>query len=296
MSDIHANRMRAIGEGLAKRAITVTRTGYGSWSLDLANGTRFAATARHDDGWLLLDAPMHAPLPVSRGTELLAANASLAGGARFVLGSADSSLRVRAEVPLDDGIDLRRRVAEACAGFEAAKTILTVPHEGGGVAEGPEPGGADIDVAALCRETGWASHGRATAVAVDLDVPGAFRQAAVEVRPDARVAVSAPVAGDPSVDGMPSTPRCRDALTLLLLRASGSVRMVRATTTAAGGAARFEVVLAGEPAVAELAHAFAALSVACRVAGREAVVLGHDDGVARLYLEQWYRAHAECAR
>jgi hypothetical protein len=290
----------AVVAGLAKRAASVGRVAPGVWAFELANGTRFPASARIDDGWLLLDAPLHAAVPPSRWTELLEVNASLAGGARFILQAAEPKLRVRAEVPLDEAVDIGRRVVEACAGFEAAKTRLERPDVAidVGMRDAFAAAGGDVSVAALCRETGWRCHERAAdQVAVDLEVPGAFPQALVEAGPDASVAASMCVSGDAADDGaLPRSSLCRDALALLLLRVSGAVRMVRATVVADGRAARFEVAFASDPAVVELAHAFAALSVACRVAVREAAVVRRDEEVARAYLEQWSSAHIGCAR
>jgi hypothetical protein len=53
-----------------------------------------------------------------------------------------------------------------------------------------------------------------------------------------------------------------------------------------GGEVRFEVVFGSPPAAAELGHAFAALSVACRIAAREAAVLWSDARIARAYLAE----------
>jgi hypothetical protein len=289
----------AVVEGLAKRAVSVARVAPGSWSFELANGARFGANARLDDEWLLLDAPLHPAWPPWQAVELLADNARLPGGARFAVRAADGAVHVRAEVPIDAGVDLARRVVDVCAGFAAAKTIVT-RAPGAIVAEtdgGLGSDGADLDLPALCRETGWPFHERAPGrLVVDLDVGEGVRQAAVEAWPGGGVSVGVPIASALADDDRPASPSCRDALALLLLRTCGTVRMARATAAPDGREARFEVAFASEPAVAELAHAFAALSVACRVTVREAAVLRHDDAVARLYLEQWDRAHTGCAR
>jgi len=67
------------------------------------------------------------------------------------------------------------------------------------------------------------------------------------------------------------------------------VRMARGAVERSAGRpdARFEVVFESLPCAAELAHAFAALSVACRVASREAAMLWSSERVAAAYVEQW---------
>jgi crotonobetainyl-CoA:carnitine CoA-transferase CaiB-like acyl-CoA transferase len=72
--------------------------------------------------------------------------------------------------------------------------------------------------------------------------------------------------------------------------------MARAAVHAGDGGAltsRFEVVFADAPAPAELAHAFATLSVACRLVDREAGVLTHDAAVATEYLRRWNTNEAQ---
>jgi hypothetical protein len=64
------------------------------------------------------------------------------------------------------------------------------------------------------------------------------------------------------------------------------VRLARATAEERAGrtAVRFEVVFVSPPCAAEMAHALSALSVACRLCGREAKVLQQDEGAAEEYL------------
>jgi len=143
-------------------------------------------------------------------------------------------------------------------------------------------------LANLCRESGWAFVERDGRLAVDIDVPGAFCQALVEAR-GYGVGVTVPV-----LDAGATTPRaavCERALGTFLLRVCGIVRLARVAADIADGAAspRFEVVFETRPCGAELAHAFAALSVASRVAAREAAVLSSDETVAGPYLAEWER-------
>jgi len=278
---------------LAKQAAAIDAVGPGRWAFTLSNGSPLAARARVDDGWLLIDAALGAgappAAPASRVWEMLQWNATLAGGARFVLGpqrSGARGARVCAELPLDDEVDLGRRIGEACAGLKAAKRRMT-----GGAPDGGTCGdAAGEDLSALCHQTGWDFLDREPGrLAVDLEVPGAFQQAVVETREDLRVAVSVPVLDAAVAGTAPPAAVCRQALGLLLVRVGGIVRMARAAAEPREGApgARFEVVFGTRPCAAELGHAFAALSIACRVATREAAVLWGDADVARTYVEHW---------
>src|SRR5439155_10563598 len=150
-------------------------------------------------------------------------------------------------------------------------------------------GDAATDLRELCGLTGWGFVEREPGrLAVDLDVPGMFWQAIVEARGEVGLSAAVPVLDPTVADAEPPDPVCRQALGLLLLRACGVVRMARAAAKTQDGAthARFEVVFGSQPCVAELTHAFAALSVACRVVSREAAVLWTDEVVARAYIEQ----------
>ncbi len=271
---------------LTKRATRVDALGTGRWAFAIQNGVTLAAGARVDDGWLVFDATLAAgPAAAARPWDWLAWNATLAGGARFVVRAPASAARVRAEVPLDQDIDVGRRIVEACTGLEAAQRL---------VAYGPEPApdgaaSSGVSLAALCGQTPWPVVERdGGTLAVELDVPGAFHQATIARRADGSVAVATPVVDALATGGGPVSSVCEEALGLLLVRVGSVVRMVRAALEPGDGAApHFEVVFGSAPHPTELSHACAALSVACRLASREAAVLQCDEGVAQAYLTQW---------
>jgi len=227
---------------------------------------------------------------------MLAWNAALGGGVRFAVGAWAPAPELRADVALDAGADLGRRIAEACGGFVTAMSYL---HEPGAqpsrATVADAPAGGD-ELAFLCRETRWSVKERGPgSLAVDLDVPGAFHQALVEERQGGRVSVSVPVFEATTVRTEPASETCRQALGIFLARMCGVVRMARAAAESnAGTAPRFEV-LHVQPTVAELDHGFAALSVAYRLAVQEAAVLWHDDTVASAYVRQWDDAVAHRA-
>jgi hypothetical protein len=276
-----------IAAALEKCATSVDESAPRRWAFALRNGTELAASASVRDGWLSLAAPLDASAPTpSRVWDLLAWNATLGGAVRFALDRRGTC--ARADLPLDEDVDVGRRILETCAGLKAASDLLR------GTAEAPvERTGGDLatdGLRELCRQSGWPAAERdAARFAVDLDVPGAFEQALAEPRADGSLCVAVPLLAE----ARPAEPAaiCRQAVGLLLLRACGVVRMARGAAEPRDGApqARFEVVFESAPCAAELAHAFAALSVACRVASREAAVLWGSERVARAYVEQWER-------
>src|SRR5262249_29633417 len=264
----------AIAGALAKCATAVETVGQGRWAITLSNGADLAASARVDSGWLLLDAPLPGAA-TARPWDLLGWNATLEGGARFVLGGARRTCGVRAEMPVEEEIDLHRRVVEMCAGFRAAMKKM---HDRSGQ-DGPRASAMPPtrDLSDLCRETGWmVTEHDAGRLAIDLEVPGAFQQAIVETRSDGRVAATLAVLEPSAAGGGPPAPACAEGLGLLLLRCCAIVRMARAAAERQADALRprFEGVFDSDPCVAELAHAFAALSGASRLASRDAAGLG----------------------
>jgi len=276
-----SDREDEIAEALAKCAYGVDPQGLGRWAFVLSNGTKLAVRARVADGWLSLDAPLGAgPPPDLDPWEWLRRNAMLAGGARFALAGPDGGLHLRADVPLDDDVDVRERVIEACVGLKSAGEPLRDGNAAGSV----DLGGASL--ADLCRETSWEFVARERRIAVSLDVPGAYQQAMVESRGGAGVAVAVPVAEEGTAR---PTNICAQAAGVLLLRVCGAVRMVRAAGCIedAESGPRFEMVFRSRPDPRELEHAFGALSLACRLAAREAALLRGDESVARAYLEHW---------
>jgi hypothetical protein len=291
-------RAMAISGALEKCSASVEQVRHERWAFALSNGADLRATARLDDDWLLLETSMVsgscslvAESPGGSAAawfwKLLGWNATLAGGVKFALPPGQSAIHLRAELPLDEEVNLTRRIVQACAGLKMASARF---HRGDGAGADGDGCAATVvaenppsDLAAVCRESGWAFIERESGnLAVDLDVPGTFQQALVESNTQRGVAVSVAL----TAGGEPPLPLCQEALGLLLLRSSAVVRMARAAVEAgeSGAGARFEAVFADAPSPQELAHALAALSVAWRLAGREAGVLANDEAIARQYL------------
>jgi hypothetical protein len=179
-------------------------------------------------------------------------------------------VRLCGEIILDDAAELAVRMSELCA------VIKQVAHVWPSAPAGVETTAAvDTKVAALCHDTGWPVVERDGRVLVELDIPDGFAQAAVAARPDGGIGATVAVA-----DGA-APAQGHDALALLLLRASGSVHLVRA---AADPTPRLEVALPAPVAATTLQHALCALSVAYRMVVREATALVQDASIAAAYL------------
>ena len=264
---------------LAKIVDAVEPLGHAHWSFTLGNGAAIPGRARVEDGWLMLETERHHTPPTRSAWATLTSNAGLDGGARFALASRGIGLVVRADIALDPEVDVERRIIEASAGLTtAARGVLCASAPPTEVIE------ASPDLASRCRDTGWPVAPRGTReLTVDLGVPGAFCQAVVSARADGTIATVAPLL-ESAVESPPSEVG-RRAVALLLLRLGGVVRLVRAAAAPDDPASLCLEVVHTHPTTVELAHAFAALAVACRLAAAEAVALYHDEAVARLYLQ-----------
>ena len=140
----------------------------------MLNGAPHRVTANTDGDWLLLEADWPGE---AQGPEFfwgaIACNGFLDGLAKFVL-AGDGSLRLRAEIPVLEGVDLAPRIRGTCSGFEAGwarKGESSVAEASLGE---PEP----IDLKSLCSEAGWPFAERGgRKLAVELEVPGGFSHA-----------------------------------------------------------------------------------------------------------------------
>jgi len=283
----------AVASGLAKCASRVEHVATARWRLSFDNGQVLPATARIDDAWLVIDAAVPQRGRKTRRSpkrlwDLLRLNAQIASQARFVVRPSDRSVHLRAEMPLDEeggaSAERARLAGEGCkaafkrfVGNGRCHTALADD-----ASRAAEAGGAGCDLVALCGDTGWDCAERASgSVSVGLDVPSGAYRALVAARQEDVVSLSVDVADCESMKA-----RSRNALGLMLLTASGIVRMVRAAAGASGDRqmARLEVIAGPAPTATELVHALSALSVACRLCGAEARALQGDEEVARRYL------------
>jgi len=290
MRPVHAAGAEALAGALEANAGAVVQMAPGHCTFAPHGAPGLRASAWLTDHWLLVDAPFLEPAGGVTAWEVFAANALLPAGLKGCTGGSDPALRLRAELPILEHRPVAQSVQEVCVGLAAAvacfrpETLGARPPwrtetSGGSIAA------ADVDLRQLCAETSWPCTMRGSdTVMVELDVPGTFQQATVEMHPHRGVVVSVPVLPEP-----PRAPVCETAVGAFLLQATGAVRLARAATRTARGPLCFEVVCTSVPATptaAELAHAFAALSLAWRCAGREAVVLAGDERIAQLYLDR----------
>ncbi|MDQ2976156.1 MAG: hypothetical protein M3R69_12200 [Acidobacteriota bacterium] len=277
----------AISKTLANCASSLERVGRWQWNFSLSNGHNISARARIDEQWLLI----HAPLAASAGHDawdLLQLNAQLEGLSKFALLPGRERTYLCAEMPLDEDLDLGARLRETCDGFKAALEVLHDEKAGAGTklrssAHSKLAGKNNRgDLRRLCEEAGWnfteKSEGR---LAIDLDVRGGFYQASAEERGTGGVLLSVELARNEF-----AADECRRALSTVLLRASGAVRLARAAIEKEEDQtlARFEANFVTAPCAAELNHALSALSVACALCGQEAKAL-QDEFVAKNYIK-----------
>ena len=290
-----------IAASLARCAASVKQAGSGHWEFAIANGKPLGVSAHLFEDWLLLDAPMTDRIARGGWWDLLRLNATLQGLSKFVLtpgARSPQSVHLRADLPLPgdeesegdceselDGV-LTNRLLETCAGlkdgYRSFRGEKSGDHEV--LASLVKPEGRPIngveELRLLCGDTGWPFIERSAGkLMVDLDVRSGFYQAAVEQR-DAGAEVAVEIVRSEAL-GETS----RQALSLLLLGTGALVRLARPSIEEKENqiAVRFEVRFNTAPTAIELSHAFASLSVACAMSGREARAL-QDEVIARDYL------------
>jgi len=278
---------------LAKCAEPIEPCGPDQWDLSLKNGSVLPCRATLNDQWLHLDVDIDQYRSTLQPNEhrawsWLLRNGTLPSGVKYAL-DAHSRLRIRAETPLpDDGheFDLCGRIATVWEGLEVASAAIHDPatnrgEQRSGIAWEKEGDRAACDLRRLCEEAGWPFTERAEEkLAVTLDASGDFWQALVERRTDG-IRVAAPV-GAPAM----ASDEVRNSIAVLLLTLNGVLRFARAAGDEQKGqvAAHLEALLPHFPFAEELGHALSAISVGCRLCGREVEVLQNDLVIAREYL------------
>jgi hypothetical protein len=287
-------RESAIGKQLGKCASLVERAGQGEWNFILNNGSMLLATARVREHWLHLDAPLKMDASQGRDAwQLLELNRDLGGLSKLALLHGQSALRVRAEIPLDEDVDLQTRLREACAGMKAASGRLHGERKEELARVDSLTASAELDATGgswlrqRCEESGWKFTERTPAkLAVDLEVGSGFYQAIVEEKAGGAVSIAVELTSDAAFGE-----HSKRAIGWLLLRASAEVRLARAVIeeTSEAASASFEALFQTRPCAAELGHALSALAVACGLCGQEAVMM-RDEVVAKNYLAANYLA------
>jgi hypothetical protein len=284
MSRVHDAWRDAVASSLEAHAAAVEQPAPGHWTFAPLPARAPRGSARIAGEWLTVDVPLPARLArtLDGRWHALAANASLPAGLKLCTAAADHRLHLRADVPLLEDAAPALRIRHLCAGIDAALAALPAPPHSDAQSPSLDPGTratSDFDLQERCRETQWPCTDRgAQTVMVQLDVSGAFQQAAVELQPGRGIVASVPLLAAP----LPAPPH-ETAVSRLLLATAGALRMVRPARTPGPASVGFEVVFTHVPAAEELAHAFAALSLAWRYAGRETEILARDVRIAQLY-------------
>jgi len=285
-------REERIDRSLRKCAQSVTREGPEKWDVALRNGELLAARVWLDRDWLHLAAgPGESVTMAELGQELawswLRRNGTLPGGAKYAIDPRGNP-QIRAEMllrPEESETDLRARLGDLCAGVQIAaehvreSTATAIPPM---AVPATVADTAPYDLRPLCEEVGWPFTARASGKLVfTLDTAGDFHQATL-----ARGAENVRLTADLGTPARWASENARAAVALLLLTLGGVARMIRPAGEDCDGrsAVRLEAHLGPCPLAGELAHALAALSVACRLCGREVEVLRHDNEIAVAYL------------
>ena len=225
--------------------------------------------------WLHRDAPV--PLALT-SEQMLALNADLPAPAKLVLAPNGEPL-LRHDRPIDPDCDLEELNRAASETFERALVRLHGTNIATSVA-GDAPPLATI--AELCGEAGWQAVVRAARVTVDLDCAEYFQAELTPLGGGLAIRVEVAQLGAAGPEGV-------EAARVLLLRAGGLVRFARPVVSA--GAARFEVLFSTQPTALEIGDALSALSIACRLAGRETALLAGAETIAREYLATLARSN-----
>jgi hypothetical protein len=218
---------------------------------------------------------------------MLAANARLPGGVKFVLADDPPRPLLAAELPLlaDDDFELGDRVGQLCRGLRQGARQWRHPLADAGKLPGNTRRSAAAQVEnrfeEICRESGWTISRRASGrFAVRLDVREAFYQALIEPAEEGcRLCVALG-------QSVPDVDVCRRASGVLLLSACGVVRMAAATIVPGDVARqyRWEAALAAASRPKEWDHALSALTIACQTTAMELGAL-EEPALAEAYLQ-----------
>ena len=258
------------------------------WRFVLSNGVKIGVRARIVDAWFELTASPAGLSPVTpaRTWPMLEFNAGIDGPTRLALTPGACAAHLRADLFVEDDADLEVRVCSVLADLQSRFHGFHETDHPGELECPPVPAVVPAPPDAtrlvhLCTEAAWPCSERASGhIAVTIDTGSALYQARIEGTPNGGLRAVVDL-----VDASAYTLTSYAATGLLLLHTSAVVRLVKGVvatndgTCNAGVAAEIENPLSG----AAVDRAFSALTVACRLAGREAQAL-RDDSLARQYL------------
>jgi hypothetical protein len=318
---------------LGQHADCVEATGRQRWQFRLRRGAGLGASLRIERGWLQVSAPLEGDSPreaadrtgeisADRLQAMLAANARLPGGVKFVLaddpestgpemscgagvppaqatGTAAPQRRglslgrglrplLAAELPLsaDEDFELGDRIGQICRGLRQGARQWRHP-----LAEpGKLPGGVRRSAPAAEVENRFEEICRESGWTISRRAGGRFA-----VRLDVRETFYQALV-EPTEEGcrlcvalgqsVPDLDVCRRAAGVLLLSACGVVRMAAATVVPGDAARqyRWEAALAAASRPKEWDHALSALTIACQTTAVELGAL-EEPALAEAYLQ-----------
>lgn len=258
---------------IAQRAVLscsdgVQPCGPWNWRFAIQNGTRLTVAAKFEDEFLHLTC---SPDVDCRSTALLErvllGNSRLSGGAKILLTEAGGTLGVSADIAVLEEKKLQDRLRLAMRGFHDGIRLL----KSGDLtleADDEEPFASEPELEKLLRASSWSSTESGPndfSVELDADTGAAARIRRTKNSVVASVEFVRPTA---------ISEVCRRAMAVFLLTASDTLRFVRAYAAEFRGQWSFgmQVGLSAVPAMEEVDHALAALSVAQRVCARESNV------------------------
>ena len=259
------------------------------WLCAVQNGTRLPIAASLEEGFLHLACQ---PGTIGKSTctleRALEGNSTLAGGVKLALSELDelddqnkasSGLHLTTDIVVLDEKQLLDRFRLALDGFHHGVGLLKSLDSDGRGDRAATRRAVSIagDLGELLRETHWPSTERGpNEFSANLDAdsapPATIRMTESGVELNVELVRSNRAAS-------------RRALAVFLLTATSALRMARVCAVEADGQTSFglQVGLPAAPAMEEIDHALAALSIAHRICAREANVL-LNDAAARCYL------------
>lgn len=266
---------QAVHSALAAWAPHLISISNAQWQFSLINGSSHLVQAKAEGDWLLMETEC---LGLDRSWSLWDAavgNATICGLAKLVW-SRDNGLRMAAELPVCEAVELTARLKEACEGFLAQGSQETEPTM---TVELPRSEKQGVDLKALCADAGWPFTERGSGnLSIDLEASG-YQALVAPTRQG--LSLSCEVA---TLDALGED--SREAIAGLLLSLSRRIRMGRASVETSGSSptVQFEVVFRTMPGPSEISSALESLSVACSLCGEEEIKALQVPAIAESYL------------
>ena len=264
---------------LDKYAEELQPEGRWRWQCVVRNGVRLPISASLEEGFLRLACR---PKTIHRTActleRAMLGNRTLAGGVKLALSSAGHGLFMTTDIAVLEQKQLHDRFRRALDGFHDGYRLLRSSSTQS-VRPAAEIDTVDSSLADLLRQVSWATTEHS---------PGSFSAALdASSAPPARITMSGSgvVLGVELVRANMAEESTRQALAVFLLTASGLLRLARAFAEEENAQTSygFQVCLTATPALEEIDHGLAALSIAYRTCAREANAL-LSDAVARCYM------------